>query len=147
MVEPRIPVVSTETVQAACVAVDGRGVLIESRFDEARTDLALMLIDRGATLVAGDCAICHREKGALLASPVAGKGGRIEVRGIGIVQSEFAERMPVALLVVILDSPPRFPEDARKRRIAGIDVPVIALGPADPAAAIKVALALKGLAG
>lgn len=138
----RIPEVSTETVQAACVAVNGRAVLIESRTDEARTALALRLIDRNAILVADDCAICVRQDGVLLASAPAASRGRIEVRGLGTVELSHAERVPVDLLVVILDSAPHFPEDQRKRRIAGIDVPVLALSALDLAAPIKVELAV-----
>lgn len=142
MPEPRIPEVSTETVQAACVAVNGRAVLIESRTDEARTDLTLRMIDRGAVLVADDCTVCVRQSGALLASAPAAARGRIEVRGLGIVDMSYAERVPVDLLVVLLDSPPRFPEDQRTRRIAGIDVPVLPLAVLDPSAPIKVELAV-----
>lgn len=142
MPEPRIPEVSTESVQAACVAVNGRAVLIESRSDEARIDLALRMIDRNAVLVADDCTICQRQDGALLASAPAASRGRIEIRGLGIVELSHAERVPVDLLVVILDSPPRFPEDVRKRRIAGIDVPALALNAFDPSAPIKVELAV-----
>jgi hypothetical protein len=47
------------------------------------------------------------------------------------------------LLIVILDAPPAFPEDVRTRRIAGIDVPVLALAALEPSAPIKIELALK----
>ena len=138
--------VSSETVQAACVAVDGQGVLIESRSADLRSDLTLLLIDRGATLVADDCTLCRREgRGELLASAPAGKSGRMDVRGIGPVEMPSARNVPVRLLTVILESPPRFPEDARTRRIAGIDVPVLALGALEFAAPVKIALALRTL--
>lgn len=138
----RIPEVSTETIQAACVAVNGRAVLIETRSDEARTDLALRMIDRNAVLVADDCAVCVRQDGVLLASAPAASRGRMRVQGLGVVELSYAERVPVDLLVVILDSPPLFPEDQRKRRIAGIDVPVLALSALDLAAPIKAELAV-----
>ncbi|HEX8302215.1 aldolase [Sphingomonas sp.] len=136
-------VLSSEAIQAACVAVDGRGVLIECREGEGRTGLALQMIDRGATLVADAQTVCLRHEGVLLASPVAGAGGRIEVRGLGIVETPHAERVPVELLIVLLDAGPRFPEDKRTRSISGIDVPVLALASSDPAAPIKAELWLK----
>ena len=37
------------------------------------------------------------------------------MRGLGIVEMPSVERIPVDLLIVILDTPPRFPEDARTR--------------------------------
>lgn len=134
---------SSEAIQAACVAVKGRGVLIECREGEGRVDLALTMIDRGAVLVAETQTVCLRHEGKLLASPVAGGAGRIEVRGLGIVQMPHAERVPVDLLIVLLDAGPRFPEDKRTRTIAGVEVPVLALAALDPAAAIKAELWLK----
>ena len=45
---------SSETLHASCVAIDGRAVLIEGRSGEGKSDLALRLIDRGAALVSDD---------------------------------------------------------------------------------------------
>lgn len=143
MSKPMVPEVSSETIHASCVAVDGRAVLIEGRSGEGKSDLALRLIDRGATLVADDRTICRRQEGVLLASAPPTIAGKIEVRGLGILEMPHAEQAPVTLLIVILDSPPRFPEDNRKRRIAGVDVPVLALAALEPSAPIKVELALK----
>ena len=137
---------SSETVQAGCVAIGGRAALIEGRSEDARADLLLQLVDRGALLVASGRTICLRDGKTLLASPPPDIAGRIEVRGIGSLQREHAERIPVELVVVILDSPPRNPEERRTRTLAGIELPVLALGPADTAGAIKVELALEALA-
>jgi len=142
MAEQRIPEVSSETIHASCVSIKGRAVLIEGRSGEGKSDLALRLIDRGATLVADDQTICQRQDGILLASPPMTIAGRIEVRSLGILEMPHIERAPVALLIVILDAPPRFPGDPRKRRIAGVDVPVLALAALEPSAPIKAELAL-----
>ncbi len=136
-------VLSSETIQAACAALDGRAVLIESRNPELRSDLLIQLLDRGAGLVANGRTICLRESGKLLASPLAGEGGHIEVRGVGIIARDAQERVPVSLVVVLLDSPPRNPNERRTRTIAGVELPVLALAAGDPAAAIKVGLALE----
>lgn len=140
--EIRTPELSSETIHASCVAIKGRAVLIEGRSGEGKSDLALRLIDRGATLVSDDQTVCQRTDGELLASPPATIAGKIEVRSVGIVEMDHVSRVPVALLIVILDSPPRFPEDVRKRRIAGVDVPVLALAALEPSAPIKAELAL-----
>lgn len=136
---------SSEAILAACVAIDGRGVLIEARDDMQRTDLLLRLLDRGATLVADGRSVCVRRGKELRAAAPAGTGGRIEVRGIGVLEVESVEDASVALIAVILDSAPRVPEDRRTRRIAGVDIAVLALGPNEPAAPIKLEYALKAL--
>jgi serine kinase of HPr protein (carbohydrate metabolism regulator) len=136
---------SSETIQGACVAIDGRGVLIEARDELQRTDLLLRLLDRGATLVSDARTICQRRSDALVATPLAGAEGRVEIRGIGAVAMESLAEAPVALIAVVLDALPRLPEDRRFRNIAGVAVPVLALGPSEPAAPIKVEYALKAL--
>jgi serine kinase of HPr protein (carbohydrate metabolism regulator) len=146
MPELRIPELSSETIHASCVSINGRAVLIEGRSGEGKSDLALRLIDRGAVLVSDDQTVCHRQGGTLIASPPATIAGRIEVRGLGILDMPHVERVPVALLIVILDAPPRFPEDPRTRRIAGMDVPVLALAALEPSAPIKTELALSRIA-
>ncbi|HEY0622689.1 aldolase [Sphingomonas sp.] len=136
-------VISSETLHASCVAIDGRAVLIEGRSGEGKSDLALRLIDRGAVLVSDDYTVCARTDGVLLGSAPANIAGKIEVRGIGVIDMPHQDRMPIALLVTILEAPPRMPEDPRKRRIAGIDIPEVALAALEPSAPLKVELALK----
>lgn len=136
-------IISSETLHASCVAIDGRAVLIEGRSGEGKSDLALRLIDRGAVLVSDDYTTCTRSNGALIATAPANITGKIEVRGIGVIDMPHQDRVPIALLVTILDSPPRMPEGPKKRRIAGIDIPEVALAALEPSAPVKVELALK----
>ena len=69
------------------------------------------------------------------------------MRGIGIVELPYVERAPIALLVTILDTPPRLPDGPRTHRIAGVEVPQVALPALEPSAPVKVELALRQLAG
>lgn len=137
---------SSETIQGACVAIDGRGVLIEARDDLQRTDLLLRLLDRGAALVADARTACSRRGDTLFAAPLAGAAGHVEIRGIGSVAMESLAEVPVALVAVVLEAAPRLPEDRRFRNVAGVPVPVLALGPNEAAAPIKVEYALKAFA-
>ncbi len=137
--------ISSETLHASCVAIDGRAVLIEGRSGEGKSDLALRLIDRGAALVSDDYTICTRSNGVLHGTPPANIAGKIEVRGIGLIDMPHEPRAPIALFVTILEAPPRMPEGPRKRRIAGVDIPEVALAALEPSAPIKVELALRHL--
>jgi serine kinase of HPr protein (carbohydrate metabolism regulator) len=133
---------SSETIPAACVAVNGRGVLIEGHDREDRTSLALRLIDRGAMLVADEQALCTRRAGALHAAALPGVAGKIELRGLDPLSLPHQLDAPVSLVVVVLEAGPRLPEDKRTRSIAGVELPVLALAAGDPAAPIKVEIAL-----
>jgi serine kinase of HPr protein (carbohydrate metabolism regulator) len=139
--------VSSETLHASCVAIDGRAVLIEGRSGSGKSDLALRLIDRGARLVSDDYTVVVRERDRLLAQPPATIAGRIEVRGLGIVEMPHAERVAVALVVRLADQIERMPAEDATRTIAGIAVPSIALAGHEASAPIKVGLALTRLAG
>ncbi len=137
-----MPDLSSETLHASTVAIDGRAVLIEGRSGSGKSDLALRLIDRGATLVSDDYTLVVRRDGALRAKAPATIAGKMEVRGIGIVTMPAVEDVPVALIVRLDGEVMRMPE-RRLRRVAGVAVREIALDPFTASAAIKVELALK----
>ena len=134
---------SSETIHASCVAIDGAAVLIEGRSGTGKSDLALRLIDRGAILVSDDYTNVLRKGGELIARAPTNLAGKIEVRGIGIVELPHASDVPVKLIVAITELPPRMPGEGRVRTLAGIELREIALPSLEPSAPLKVELALK----
>lgn len=134
---------SSETIHASCVAIGGAAVLIEGRSGTGKSDLALRLIDRGAVLVSDDYTTLIRRDGTLYATAPATLAGKMEVRGLGIVELPHVTDVPVVLLVAIVPQPPRMPGGGRTRRLAGVDLREIALPALEPSAPIKVELALK----
>lgn len=137
------PSVSSETVHASTVAIDGKAVLIGGPSGSGKSDLALRLIDRGAVLVSDDYTIVRRTDAGLVASAPATIAGKMEVRGLGIVEMATAAEAPVALFVELDASPQRLPEPGETRSLAGVAVPVVALNGHESSAPIKVELALK----
>ena len=134
---------SSETLHASCVSIGGRAVLIAGRSGTGKSDLALRLIDRGARLVSDDYTIVRRVEGRLLARAPANIEGRIEVRGVGIVEMKSVRDVPVTLLVDLDEAPERLPRGSRTRVIAGVPVPAIGLSALEPSAPIKVEAAAK----
>lgn len=139
--------VSSETLHASCVAIGGRAVLIEGRSGTGKSDLSLRLIDRGAVLVSDDYTVLTRRDGALTATPPANIAGKMEVRGLGLIEIDHATDVPVALVVVADTDPVRMPEAEASRAIAGVTLPELRLSLLEPSAPIKVerALALLGV--
>jgi serine kinase of HPr protein (carbohydrate metabolism regulator) len=131
-----------ETVHATCVAIGGRGVLLAGRAGAGKSDLALRLIDRGARLVSDDYTELRRSGGGLLARAPATIAGKIEVRGVGLVELEPAADVPVCLHVQLDQAAERLPE-ARTMRLAGLDLPTIALAGLEPSAPVKLEHALR----
>ena len=134
---------SSETVHASAVAIGGRAVLIGGRSGAGKSDLALRLIDRGALLVSDDYVFVRRVDGRLLASPPATIEGKIEVRGVGIIERAATRDVPVALLVDLDRAPERLPEASDKRMFAGVELPVIGLSALEASAPIKLEAALR----
>ena len=138
--------VSSERLHASCVAIGGKAVLIEGPSGNGKSDLALRLIDRGAALVSDDYTLLRREGEALLAAPPETIAGKIEVRGIGIVELPHHTDIPVKLLISLSENVVRMPDDLPVRSLAGVGVPVVTLNAFEASAAIKAeqALALFG---
>lgn len=131
-----------QTVHASTVAIAGRAVLLIGPSGAGKSDLALRLIDRGAILVSDDYTDLTATPDELIASPPATIAGRIEVRGLGIVDLPHLPAAPVALAVLLDAAVERMPEP-RTHLLAGRPIPAIALDPFELSAAIKVELAIR----
>ena len=136
---------SSETVHASCVAVGDRAVLIGGRSGSGKSDLALRLIDRGARLVSDDYTLVRRVEGRLLAEAPANIAGKIEVRGLGILEFEPVRDVAVALFVDLDEVPQRVPQENLGRTVAGLEVPVVGLAALEASAPLKVEAAIQML--
>lgn len=136
---------SSENLHASCVARDGRAVLISGPSGSGKSDLALRLLDRGFALVSDDRTIVRKEGGKLLSSPPETIKGKLEIRGIGIVDMDHISNVPVALVVELTSDIQRLPDDSRSRLILGIDVPLVTVDAMTASAPSKVAIALDRL--
>src|SRR4051794_21726869 len=92
------PRISAETLHASTVAIDGRAVLITGPSGSGKSDLALRMLDRGFTLVSDDRTILKKDGNRLIASAPPTIAGKLEIRGLGIVDMERTDNVPVALI-------------------------------------------------
>jgi serine kinase of HPr protein (carbohydrate metabolism regulator) len=136
---------SAETVHASTVAVDGRAVLITGPSGSGKSDLTLRLLDRGFVLVSDDQTIVKRQDDRLIASAPPNIAGKLEIRGIGIVDMETVADLPVALIVELTSDIQRLPDDSRERPILGVSLPLISIDAMTASAPSKVALGLDRL--
>jgi len=118
-------------------------VLIGGRSGRGKSDLALRLIDRGAVLVSDDYTLVKRVTGRLLAAAPPTIAGKMEVRGVGILDFPSVRDVPVALFVDLEREVERLPETPETRTIAGVAIPVLGISALEPSAPIKVEAALR----
>jgi len=136
---------SSETLHASTVALDGRAVLISGPSGSGKSDLALRLLDRGFTLVSDDQTILRKASGRVLASAPPTIHGKLEIRGVGIVEMETVSDIPVALFVELTSDIQRLPDDSRERLVLDVKLPLISVDAMTASAPSKVALALDRL--
>lgn len=138
----RGPRLSAETLHASTVTIDGRAVLITGPSGSGKSDLALRLIDRGFVLVSDDQTIVRKDGSRLLATAPPTIAGKLEIRGIGIVEMDRTENVPVALIIELTGDMQRLPDDSRERPILGVRVPLASIDAMTASAASKVVVAL-----
>jgi serine kinase of HPr protein (carbohydrate metabolism regulator) len=138
----RGPRLSAETVHASTVTRDGRAVLITGPSGSGKSDLALRLLDRGFTLVSDDQTVVKKDGNRLLASAPPTIAGKLEIRGMGIVEMDRVDNVPVALIAELTGDIQRLPDDSRERPILGVKLPLITIDAMTASASAKVSLAL-----
>lgn len=128
---------------ASCVALGGKAVLIRGPSGSGKSDLALRLIDGGARLLADDYTMLTRDGGQIIATPPDEIAGRMEVRGVGLVELASVSEVPLALVIDLVGQADveRMP-DPRDTEIEGVKLPLLELWPFAASAAAKVRVAL-----
>ena len=144
------------TLHATAIAVGSRAALIVGPSGAGKSDLALRVVtgsfrDCGrvleAALVADDQVLLERTPGALVARPPPSIAGRLEVRGIGIVEVAHVAAADVCLIVDVEPGAPieRLPDPPETRHVLGVLLPCIRLRPFEASAPAKLVLALARL--
>jgi serine kinase of HPr protein (carbohydrate metabolism regulator) len=136
---------------ASCVEFERIGILLRGPAGAGKSDLALRLIEAGATLIADDQVVLEARGGRLIARPPEALAGLIEVRGLGIVVLPYGAETAIGLAVELSEFAAhgeieRLPE-ATETAIDDVAVPSIGLMPFEPSAVAKVRIAAKLVSG
>lgn len=134
---------SSTVLQATCVALGERAVLIEGPPGSGKSALALALIDRGAVLIGDDGVSLDRRGDQVFASPPPNTASLLEVRNLGLIQFDTASDIRIALVVALDPQAPRYLDAAEPAQRCGSALPLIRLWPSEYPPARKVELALE----
>lgn len=129
---------------ASSVSIAGRGVLLRGPSGSGKSDLALRLIDGGGQLVSDDYTDVHVRDGSAFLTAPDEIAGRLEVRGLGLMQLAAVQDIPLALVFDLMpyEAIARAP-DPDMETFDGVAVPRRALDPFMASAAAIVRLALR----
>lgn len=135
-------------VHATTIVLGGRAVLLCGAPGSGKSDLALRAIDAGAVLLADDQTALSAERGSLVARCPETIRGRLEVRGLGIVDLPWRDAVPVGLAVDLVppETVERLPA-AAERSWLGISIPLLRLAPFEASSVVKLRLAVARLKG
>ena len=129
-------------IHSTSVVIDDNGVLILGDSGSGKSDLALRLIDNGATLISDDVSICKKNLNNIYLYCPPEIKGLLEVREIGIITVPFVERIKLKLVVNLKSKKnKRFPED-NYFKILGIKVPLINIDGKNSSAVAKIKVKL-----
>jgi serine kinase of HPr protein (carbohydrate metabolism regulator) len=142
-------------VHASCVAFGSRAVLIRGKSGSGKSDLVLRLIDSEgfgigdrplrAKLVADDQVILTKMGKTLLASPPPTIAGKLEIRGVGILEMPWVGGVALQLVVDLMPFAeiPRMPEAPEMMTsLLGANIRCLALDPSQPSAPARIRSAL-----
>ena len=129
-------------IHSTSVVIDDNGVLILGDSGSGKSDLALRLIDSGATLISDDISICRKNSNNIYLYCPPEIKGLLEVREIGIITVPFVERIKLRLVVNLKsNNNERFTKD-NYITILGIKIPIINIEGKNSSAVAKIKVKL-----
>ncbi|MBS0251657.1 MAG: HPr kinase/phosphatase C-terminal domain-containing protein [Proteobacteria bacterium] len=142
----------TERIHGTAVALGRRAALIRGASGAGKSDLAFRCIGLGASslvgdtvrLVADDQVILKQEGPGIVASAPSTIRGKLEVRGLGILEVDtIAEAELVLIADLVSDgSVERYPDPWPEAHILGLQIPLIRLYPFESSSALKLVTAI-----
>ncbi|THD76448.1 serine kinase [Thalassobius vesicularis] len=116
---------SGDILHASAVALNGAAVCITGGSGSGKSGLALQLMGYGAQLVADDGCRIWAQDGALWVDAVDTIQGRIEARGIGILNAAAAGPTRLALWVDLDQTEPHRLPPQREKVCLGVSLPIV----------------------
>lgn len=125
--------------------VGWRAILISGPSGAGKSDLALRLIGRGWRLVADDYVHVFASGEALYVTAPDTIRGRIEARGLGVIDACVRGVVRLVLAVELAEPAPERLPDPERRSLAGRSAPLLRLSGFEASAVEKVAAAIAPL--
>jgi HPr kinase/phosphorylase len=147
---------AADTHHGTAIAIGDSAVLITGKSGAGKSDLALrclatapsQLIPVPVHLVADDRVLISAVDGRVRAKAPDSIAGKLEVRGLGIIDVPYLNSADIVLIVELVASGAveRLPDPPRRREVLGHSLPLLQLYPFEASAPLKLLLALTRMA-
>jgi HPr kinase/phosphorylase len=133
-----------EKIHASAIALHNQAILIRGPSGAGKSDLALRLIDEGATLICDDYVEVEKLGGQIWAHAPKTIAGLIEVRGLGLLSQPFISGIEVKLICDLCNASEieRMPDPAEYETLFGVSVPKMNVDYAAASTPARIRLAL-----
>ena len=127
---------------STAVVIEDLGLLIRGQSGSGKSDLALRLIDSGATLISDDLTICKKIGDYLYLYPHSNTKGLLEVREIGIMTVPYVENIKLTLVVELVEEKSERIPEMMSCSILGMKFPKIKIFGKSSSAVAKIKIKL-----
>ena len=93
----------SKRIHGTSVALGENGLLILGVSGSGKSDLALRLIDSGATLISDDQTVCMKKANDVRLFSMEKIYGLIEIRGVGLMKVPYIENIKLSMIVELVD--------------------------------------------
>ena len=127
---------------ATSVVLEENGIMILGKPGSGKSDLALRLIDNGATLVSDDLTICKKIGENIFLFSTEEIRGLLEVREIGIITVPYVEKVRLKMITELTNNDNERLPKPKSVKILGVRIPKLNINGKNPSAVAKVKLKL-----
>lgn len=144
---------ASERIHATAIVIEEKGLILRGPSGAGKSCLALELIERAraqrksASLVGDDRLLVEARAGVLVARPHPEIAGRIEIRGVGLIEATFTPEAAIAAVVDLRPSDAPWPDrlpDPQSALICGVLLPRLDIKGDDRFAPIRIIAFLEG---
>ena len=132
----------SKRVHSSAIVLENNGVLIMGDSGSGKSDLALRLIDNGATLISDDVTVCEKKKNQIYLSSPGQTKGLLEVREVGIITVPFVENVELRLVVKLEQKEIERMPKKKTCKIFGQTYPMLIINGKNPSSVVKVKVKL-----
>ena len=132
----------TKRVHSSAIVLEDNGVLIVGDSGSGKSDLALRLIDSGATLISDDITICEKKNDIIYLSAPAETKGLLEVREVGIITVPFVEKIILKMIVKLEEGDLQRMPCKNTQKILGQKIPTVIINGRNSSSVAKVKVKL-----